>query len=1173
MATFGFRRLLIGASVTALAAVGTVAEAVAQERTFDVPSQPAADAIPEFARQAGVQIFVPASQLRNVRTEAIKGEMDAREALKKLAASAGLEIASDDGKMIVLRARKTANAQTVQTRTASVSGPAEPPASSTPETIIVTARRREERIIDVPVAISAFSAEQLDDRKIEGGSELLRVVPNVNFSKDNFTGYNFSIRGIGAKVLATTADPGVAISFNNTPLLRNRLFEQEYFDTERLEVLRGPQGTLYGRNATAGVVNLLPNLPELGEFGGDLQGEVGGYDSQRLRGHVNIPIGDTLALRFAGAATQRDGFDYNTVTEQNVNGRDLWSTRVGVLWEPTETFRANVLWERFREDDDRARTGKMLCTRGETPETLEWTAPDGTAQSTPVFSYWTSTTLTAGCTPSSLYADEAYGVPDGRGFPLTAALTSITGVFVNPRWAGGGRPPKGWNTSADNGWDGTYLLPLYVDPFGVEGNRQASDLRTISTGYDPKFQAENDIFQVNLEWDLAPGLTLHSQTLHMEDSYSGFQDFFRTHATGQMYRYETPGLVHGLPRTVAPEWAPWIGESRPEIGTVYSMAWTGAGICGPLPDCGIPSGGVFLDPQLGDTDRFMALDLSQAESTQLSQEFRLQSDWDGSFNFNLGANWLKYKTEENYWIFSNVFSMMAVQQNGSSPVTSGNFDRYCNLTAQGQAGVDAGTLDPHTCAYIDNTPLADILNGQGGDGHNYIRSTSISETESWAVFGEGYWTLRDDLRLTLGLRYTDDTKIITPVPSQFLASTPHVLRPNATGLVGRGYPRYPDEEMNWGEWTGRAAVDWRPDLAFTNDTLIYASYSRGYKGGGGNPRDRDYNPNLINVPSLPSRYEPEFVNAYEVGMKNSLAGGRLTLNATGFFYDYKDYQVAQLMERQIHNENFDARIWGAEFETAWAPTRNFRLDATVGLLKTRIGDGEESVDVMNRTQGNPDWVVMKPWPGSPSTCIVPADIVGRVVNLYDQVGTTNPNLLGTLLLRSICPDRQLIGSWVPDSGSKHNYANNFKDAWQSLYPISFNPFDAPNDSRGFSADLAGNELPNAPRWTFNVGAQYRFELPQGWDLMARGDYYRQADSWMRVYNLEPYDRLKGWGNANVSLTLTNPASDLVVQAYVKNVFDDTPITDGFTGPDDLGNATNVFTLDPRIWGASIRKKF
>lgn len=1200
-------RLLAGAAAMAVLALAD--ESLAQQRSFNVPAQSAVDAIPAFARQAGVQIVVPSSQLRGVRTPALSGAQDTRQALRRLISGTGLEIASDNGSTIVLRKAASVPAAGAAVQEAPVTprrrAVAAPPAAEAAqdatvvESVVVTARRMEERIIDVPVAVSAFSAEQLDQRKIEGGSELLRVVPNVNFSKDNFTGYNFSIRGIGAKVLATTADPGVAISFNNTPLLRNRLFEQEYFDVQRLEVLRGPQGTLYGRNATAGVVNLLPNLPETGVFGGDIQGEVGNHGTRRLRGYANIPLGDAFAVRLAGATTQRDGFDFNTVTGKQVNGRDLWSTRLGVLWEPNSSFRANFLWERFREEDDRSRTGKNLCTRGATPDSIEWTDPNGVARSHPTHAYWTQTAITPGCIPASLYDDDAYGVPDGRTFPITASLVNMTSVFVNPRWTAGGRPPAGYNDTAPNGWDGTYLFPLYIDPFAVEGNRQNPDLRTISTAYDPKFRAENDIFQLNLEWDLRPGLTLHSQTLYMEDSYSGFQDFFRSYATGQMYAHETPGMIHGLPRAVAPQWEPWIGASRPNGKPVYGVPSGTFGqdrLCGPLANCGLPTGGVLLDPQLGATDRFMALDLSQAESTQWAQEFRLQSDWDGSFNFNLGANWLKYKTEENYWIISNVFTLMAIQSNGGAPVTSGNFDRYGRLTEQGrakaatviagdfdeygrltkqgQAKVTAGTLvDPNSVIYIDPTPLADLLNGEGGDGHNYLRSTSISQTESWAVFGEGYWSLRDDLRLTLGLRYTDDAKTITPVPGQLLARTPPTATDQSTGLVGRGYPRYPDEKMSWGEWTGRAVIDWKPDLSFTEDTLIYASYSRGYKGGGGNPRDRDYNPNLVNTSELPSRYNPEFVNAYEVGMKNSLAGGRLMLNATAFFYDYEGYQVAQLMERQIHNENFDARIWGAEFEAAWTPTRNFRLDATLGLLRTRIGDGMESIDVMDRTQGNPDWLVLKPWPSSPSTCIVPKDIAGRIAHATDHQINGSPSYLGSMVfLRTLCPSMYHGGTWIPGSTSQYNYTDLWVDQWSQR--IHWDPVTmAPNGGRGFSADLSGNELPNAPHWTFNIGAQQRFELPMGWDLMVRGDYYRQSDSWMRVYNNAPYDRLKGWGNANLSMTLTNPGADLVVQAYVKNLFDDTPLTDGFTGPDDLGNVTNVFTLDPRIIGVSVRKKF
>src|SRR3546814_9798315 len=109
------------------------------------------------------------------------------------------------------------------------------------------------------------------------GSELVRAVPNVSFSKSNFASYNFSIRGIGTKALSVASDPAVAVSFNNTPLIRNRLFEQEYFDVERVEVLRGPQGTLYGRNATGGVVNMIPNIAKHGDFAGDLQLETGHF--------------------------------------------------------------------------------------------------------------------------------------------------------------------------------------------------------------------------------------------------------------------------------------------------------------------------------------------------------------------------------------------------------------------------------------------------------------------------------------------------------------------------------------------------------------------------------------------------------------------------------------------------------------------------------------------------------------------------------------------------------------------------------------------------------------------------------------------------------------------------------------------------------------------------------
>src|SRR3546814_3254814 len=120
----------------------------------------------------------------------------------------------------------------------------------------------------------------------------------MTFSKSNFTGYNISIRGIGTKSISATSDPGVAVTFNNSSLIHNRFFEQEFFDMERVEVLRGPQGTLYGRNATGGVVNLITAKTDFGGFEGNIKGEVGNYNSRRRMEMLNGPLVEAvLAVR------------------------------------------------------------------------------------------------------------------------------------------------------------------------------------------------------------------------------------------------------------------------------------------------------------------------------------------------------------------------------------------------------------------------------------------------------------------------------------------------------------------------------------------------------------------------------------------------------------------------------------------------------------------------------------------------------------------------------------------------------------------------------------------------------------------------------------------------------------------------------------------------------------
>ena len=952
------------------------------------------------------------------------------------------------------------------------------PAATALDDIIVTAQKREQALQDVPIAVSAFTAENLDALKIEGGSELMRAIPNVSFSKNNFSMYNFAIRGIGTKAISASSDPAVAVSFNNSPLLRNRLFEQEYLDVNRVEVLRGPQGTLYGRNATAGVVNMIPNLPGP-DYEGYAKGEIGNYGSLRGQVMVNIPIGDQFAVRLAGGFTQRDGFDYNSFNDTHINGRDLWSTRALMAWTPSDRFSGNLIWEHFEEDDNRSRTGKQLCAGDPGPASV------GAASG---YNDAARSHLSQGCSATSLYDEASYGTPNGGA----SAIIFVAGLGAGYQ---NGSVVQATTTTLDQS-----------NPY--HGVTQSRDLREVATFFDPTYRAKNDVVQLNLDFQLSDNLRFISQTVYAKDDFRSTQDYNR-YVSNVIFNN-----IDGLENFV---------------GAVYDQTAI--------------VNGYYTDPQLGASNRMVSMDLSQSDNEQWVQEFRLQSESDGMFNFSLGANYLDFESEDNYYVFNNLFSFVSEYfYNNIAPTpTAPTLETLpCDETATKE------------CIYVDPTSIDNLA----GDGHNYFRSKNVVHTTSWAVFGEGYWNLGPDFRLTAGLRYTSDEKTSTPYPSQLLLGS----EPNGDwgastgGTISRGYRALDDINQSWNAVTGRLVLDWKP----TEDTLLYASYSRGYKGGGANPPRADINSEVVQYQPLPETFEPEYVNAFEIGAKNSFDGGRIRFNATAFYYDYTDYQVSQIVDRISLNENFDATSAGLEFEAVFQPTPDFRLDANLGLLKTRVGDGEGSIDVMNRTQGNDDWMVVRPWLQVPSNCIAPREHVETILS------SPLAESFGVVALSALCSGSNRWGTYDPNF-------NSILPFW-AFFGFTYDPLnDAPNGGKGFAADLSGNELPNAPRVTANVGAQYTFHISD-WDLTVRGDYYRQSSSYFRVYNTE-YDRLKGWDNTNLSMTLENPSLNLTVQAYVKNVFDDAPIVDAFTNSDDSLLTTNVFTLDPRVMGLSLSKRF
>ncbi len=237
------------------------------------------------------------------------------------------------------------------------------PALAQIETVVVTAEKRAEDIQSVPISITAYTAQDFGHPPGQAVQGLVFSTPNVSYTKGNFTGANFQIRGIGVTAIGYDAESGVAVHFDDIFLSAPPLAEATFYDLERVEVLRGPQSTLYGRGATGGSVNIISAKPDLDAFGADVEASYGNYNAKEVKGMVNLPVIDgELALRVAGDWTQRDGFVTNVLNGDKLDDRDEYSYRASLRWQPKEGTTIDLIGAISKEDDNRMRSQKQYCS-------------------------------------------------------------------------------------------------------------------------------------------------------------------------------------------------------------------------------------------------------------------------------------------------------------------------------------------------------------------------------------------------------------------------------------------------------------------------------------------------------------------------------------------------------------------------------------------------------------------------------------------------------------------------------------------------------------------------------------------------------------------------------------------------------------------------------------------
>ena len=701
----------------------------------------------------------------------------------------------------------------------------EPQADTGRDVVVITANKREETIQDVAVAVTAVTSEDKQELGIITVTDLTNVTPGLSYTPGN---ERVTLRGIGRLTNSFGADPGVA-NYNDglyTPFAVMAGKDATFI--QRVEVLRGPQGTLYGRNAIGGAINTISKRPT-DDFSADFKLGLGSYGYNNTVAAVSGPITDSLRYRVAGQREQRDGIDYNYGTGK----KQGW------------------------EIDDYYYEGQLEGDIGDR------------------FTWWLKV------------ADSGYnkaGPPGGA-----------TATFSNAPFLG---------TFAPSG-------SVNPNPAFAYSNPSVTSYTQIGTRTDNPF-ATNGEHAYNTNYAATAKLDQYDEAI-AEAVYS--TDWFDIKYVGgyTFYDYKLGSD----------------GDGTPIQSITYNAVASRNALCAPgvPPVIGFPASTLAAAPAFCYTTAprtiYPNVLNTYAESRSLfSNEINLISTVEGPLQWIAGA----YAYQENSK------QPGQVQTLDNEPLANS----YFNLTT--------GTFIANPNRYLQ-----------------YFSNTSLFN--AYGLYGQGDYTLNDQLKLTLGLRYSKDIKeskeeaflacyilcTANGLPAYSNITSAQYAGVFSATQAANGYTAAIDSrgfgvrqlKGDWEAVTGTAGVEYRP----MEDTLVFGKYSRGYKAGGFNNLGFALNPYT----------DPEFVDSYEAGWKQTWADWGLTTNAALFLYKYTDAQaplgvvttnpttLQQTTSTQFVNLP-EVETTGFELEANWNPIDPLNIGLTYAFLNAEITQSDTYLD-------------------------------------------------------------------------------------------------------------------------------------------------------------------------------------------------------------------------------------
>ncbi len=859
------------------------------------------------------------------------------------------------------------------------------------EEVVVTAQRIEESLQDVPIAVTALSSDDLDEKQIITFSDLQLNVPGLNFGQTNFGGASINIRGIGRLSTGASFDQSVSYHVNESPIATSGVGIEQY-DVERVEVLRGPQGTLYGRGATAGAINVVTNKPSFDGNEGRVKVTAGNYNTQKIEAMFNYTVSDNIAVRFAGYDLQRDGYIDNLfMPNDDYNGRDQTGGRFSFAWDGGPT-QVNLLFENYNENSTRALKGRYVCKNSPRPN--------------------------RGCVLGGQESDSDLANPAGVYDGIIAAVMLKSA------------PPA-----------------ANVDQFIALGALSGNEIRPANmtarqthANFTPVWQRDSDVYTLNIDHELdmgSIGFTYTGYTYHGLDR--GDSDMavnprnlkVDANAAGGYSLDDTlyPMINSGV-RSQRGVTAPTIAEEMAgNLANLYQSKYI-----------------------LVNSNRGEFIDGTNFEGADKYAELKFASSFDGPHNFLLGINSYEVNVDSRYLTASSPLATLAAGVGYYPSIfgTATNFD----LEAQGVFGeyyyqinddmkltigarfsdetkTETTFLSSYKTATDVNSAAYDSLTNAVGAGYGFKIASLGQANHGWSQTGDGVFVhgSLDSCISPTGILaklldptvYTDnacgtsadevialskvDTGVdynaaITSANTAFLQSAGAILAgggSNAAAVVGSaaeyvalvnavaqvpsmyvtntnfkkpGWPSYGANVLDYETTAGRVVFDWQYD----NNSMMFVSLARGTKPAGINPgaNPRIYPPcyagstggvswtatsKADGCVDIPATTNKEVVDTLEVGVKTDLLNGQLRVNASAYAMKYDDLQIASIVEATTFNFNSDADIYGADVELIYVPEANpnLRIDAMVSFLDTEITSDDFRLNAFNKLAiGTPD---------------------------------------------------------------------------------------------------------------------------------------------------------------------------------------------------------------------------